>query len=298
MHMVFPYLGALLFCASYAASVPNPDNTICTPTGSIPSDNNKLIFIANAWNATPQGFQCISVNSYSTAFNATWQWPSDRNAVHSYPHVKFQPKLLPIVISDISAVTLSASWSISAPAKDLDSRITGMVSNVAWDMFADEDPAAAQVDASAKYEVMVWVGRYGDPKPIGFSSGLCQNQTVTVGDTSFSLYCGSTSSGSRNLTTYSWVANSNVSTSHIDFLQLLKPLVDNNLLASSLSLGVIGFGSEAYYAPENVTFMAQDFGVNLTSKTRGSEAASLGLDMMHTKFLAMIMVACHVFLSL
>jgi xyloglucan-specific endo-beta-1,4-glucanase len=91
--------------------------------------------------------------------------------VHSYPHVRFQPKLLPIAISDISALTLSAKWAIPAPPKDLET-------NIAWDLFADPEPATSRIDARARFEIMVWLGAYGDPKPIGFANGLCLNQTA------------------------------------------------------------------------------------------------------------------------
>ena len=47
-----------------------------------------------------------------------------------------------------------------------------MQANVAVDMFADEDPTRAQTPSKQRYEIMVWLGKFGDAAvPIGYYSG-------------------------------------------------------------------------------------------------------------------------------
>jgi hypothetical protein len=71
-------------------------------------------------------------------------------------------------------------WSIDASTEDLTNESHGMVTNVAWDMFVDSDTSKAQIDGQARFEIMIWVGTYGDPKPIGFSDGPCLKQKVSI----------------------------------------------------------------------------------------------------------------------
>jgi hypothetical protein len=114
-------------------------------------------------------------------FNATWQWGgTSRITVHSYPHIRYQPTNLPVPIGGLNNLTLSGTWDLFASNKDLDSSTAGMVANVAWDMFADEDQGTSMIDSQARWEVMIWMGRYGNPAPIG--SPNCLANTVTVGN--------------------------------------------------------------------------------------------------------------------
>jgi hypothetical protein len=50
--------------------------------------------------------------------------------------------------------------------------------NVALDLFVDPDPSLAQNETNAGYEIMVWLGAFGNPYPIGYSNGLNLNQTI------------------------------------------------------------------------------------------------------------------------
>lgn len=45
------------------------------------------------------------------------------------------------------------------------------IANVALDMFVDSDSTNAQSEVDASYEIMIWLGSFGDPKPLGFSQG-------------------------------------------------------------------------------------------------------------------------------
>jgi Glycosyl hydrolase family 12 len=98
--------------------------------------------------------------------------------VHSYPHIKFSPPILPIAIPKVTNMTLSAQWTMT--------NTDNVVANVAWDLFADPDPDTAGIDSQAHYEIMIWMAKYGGALPIGNQNGLCLDDPVKIG--SLSLY--------------------------------------------------------------------------------------------------------------
>jgi hypothetical protein len=119
-------------------------------------------------------------------FDAPWRWWEDAGNVHSYPHVTFLSPNLPARLDNISSLRLSATWTMvsgnkadgsSVPvfdraanggwdsAKGELSRL-GTVANVAFDMFADLDPAKCSDPVQADVEIMVWVGSVGSPYPL------------------------------------------------------------------------------------------------------------------------------------
>jgi hypothetical protein len=106
-----------------------------------------------------------------SAFNATWKWPSGPGATHSFPHLSFLPKLLPVSLSSITKFGLKASWQYY-------NTDPSMACNVAVDMFADADPTAAQKESIAQYELMIWYGMLGAPWPLGYKNGAVMNKTI------------------------------------------------------------------------------------------------------------------------
>jgi xyloglucan-specific endo-beta-1,4-glucanase len=51
--------------------------------------------------------------------------------------------------------------------------------NVAVDMFADADPVAAQNETKAGYEIMIWLGSFNAPQPLGYDANSpCLTQTI------------------------------------------------------------------------------------------------------------------------
>ena len=55
------------------------------------------------------------------------------------------------------------------------------IANVAFDLFADRNPASAQNETAAETEIMLWLGTFGNPHPLGFY-GLertCHSATVS-----------------------------------------------------------------------------------------------------------------------
>lgn len=155
----------------------------CRPDGAIWAD--KLLYFG-AW-------QVINASSSTSAgFDATWHWPVSPDTVHSFPHVTFSSDDLPISLDDISSLRLAAMWAMTAgnsPSKGtgIDDSIGSAKAkcNVAFDLFLDRDPDNASSAINASYEIMVWIGRVGDPYPLGYSSQNASCYTQQLG--SFNL---------------------------------------------------------------------------------------------------------------
>jgi hypothetical protein len=83
---------------------------------------------------------------------------------------------LPLQLSDLANLSLTATWDVTAGSQDLAS--TGVSTNIAWDIFADSDANSAGSATSAHYEIMVWMGAYGNPYPYGYADGPLLNRTI------------------------------------------------------------------------------------------------------------------------
>lgn len=57
-------------------------------------------------------------------------------------------------------MNLAASWSVT-PSDD------NVTENVVYDMFIDEDATTSGSTTDAKYEIMIWIGAFGQPWPLG-----------------------------------------------------------------------------------------------------------------------------------
>ncbi|KAK3334673.1 concanavalin A-like lectin/glucanase domain-containing protein [Neurospora tetraspora] len=246
------------------------DTTVCGRTAyTIPSNN--MTFNADAWNPDVKGFQCISVQDSPPAFAATWSWSSNPGMVHSYPHVKLMAPGLPTPLSNISALVLSAQWSMGpgptprpALVVDHDGLANhGTSANVAFDLFLDRNVANARSEQTAETEVMIWVGRFGYAEPLGFDANMEKTCfTQTVGDAEFVLYQGQNERGTDVL---SWVATAN----HTNFAAEVSPLLQflwrKGLVSAGSHLGLVEFGSEAYHSDGIVTFAASEFDMHLVT---------------------------------
>ncbi|KAK3368522.1 concanavalin A-like lectin/glucanase domain-containing protein [Podospora didyma] len=244
------------------------DATVCDQK-SYTSSSDNLTFNPNAWNPDDQGgFQCLSVQDSPPAFDATWAWFSSPQSVHSYPHVKLTSPDLPAPLSNISALQLTAEWSMgpgsaALPALHVDSvglADLGVTANVAFDIFADRNAARAQNETTAETEIMVWLGKFGPAQPLGAGSEKRTCFSQTAGDTSFTLYQGR---NARGTDVFTWVAATNQTSFAADISPLLQYLWRNGLVSAAAHVGLVSFGSEAYHARDNVTFSATDFAMNL-----------------------------------
>lgn len=196
---------------SYTSSE-NMTCTECCPRQQEPPTRPQAdlgIVNANAWNPDGRGFQCITVRDWPPrrytptpavsdqpglqvqdsppAFEATWAWTKDPQSVHSYPHVKLAAPALPVAMANISVLHLSARWSMGPGWKPVQaSKVDasglasmGVTANVAFDMFADRNPALAGYATTAETEIMVWIGRFGAARPLGFTpDSSCARQML------------------------------------------------------------------------------------------------------------------------
>lgn len=113
--------------------------------------------------------------------------------VHGFPDIELKTDLLPLQVSSLHALNVSASWSLKPVSlipgasadpntqPDADAlQANGIQCNVALDMFADANAEASQTPAKQKYEIMVWHARFGAAAvPIGWTSGAVA--TITIG---------------------------------------------------------------------------------------------------------------------
>ena len=88
-------------------------------------------------------------------------------------------------MASLSSLTIQSQWSMSpGSSPSVANDVEGLsqlntIANVALDMFVDSDSTNAQSEVDASYEIMIWLGSFGDPKPLGFSQGAsCWNQSL------------------------------------------------------------------------------------------------------------------------
>lgn len=117
-------------------------------------------------------------------------------------------------------------------------------------MFIDSDPDKATSSVNAKYEVMVWLGKFGaSTQQIGLKEGAIASQDIN--GTTFSLYSGVNGLNQNVLT---WVASGTVPNLVADIGPLLQGLTGLGGPTVNDYLGYLAFGSEALDAGTNVTF--------------------------------------------
>ncbi|KAK0630912.1 concanavalin A-like lectin/glucanase domain-containing protein [Bombardia bombarda] len=247
-------------CIRHVAGAYN--NTVCNQRSyTISSDD--LTFNPNAWNPDSEGFQCLSVQDSPPAFKATWAWSSDSGEVHSYPHVKLTAPALPVSLSNISALLLSAKWSMGPgstprPALSVDSlglAERSTTANVAFDLFADRNAANAQNETMADTEIMIWVGNYGNAQPLGFElERSCFNTTHSL-----------PRAERKGTNVFTWMATANRTGFSAEISPLLQYLWRNGLVSVDSHLGIVSFGSEAFHSEGNVTFSASEFDLHLVT---------------------------------
>ncbi|KAK1993299.1 concanavalin A-like lectin/glucanase [Colletotrichum falcatum] len=263
--------------AEYAA-------TICGRQSKYTSKDASFIFQSNAWNPVGDGASCVFVDESTPAFDANWNWEEDKNNVHSFPHVRFNSTKLPIQLSAISTMRLAVDWTMrkgnpdSDPPRDFSTSawsenkgdLTGVVSNAAWDFFVDRNKSRTYNPIDAEAEIMIWLGKVGNPYPLMGDSILTN---ITLGSTEFSLWYDT---NGREQKVFTWVTRdgSDVNQFNEDITPLLKYVLDSGEIDRESWLGLVEFGSEAWHSPENVTFSAAHFSMELDGQGGGSGSGS------------------------
>ncbi|KAF6814717.1 xyloglucan-specific endoglucanase [Colletotrichum plurivorum] len=280
--------------------VPKPNNGItalvsCDKAMGLHPESKGQEYTLNpnqwGWTEGEDGLLCMNVTTfnnqtYATDYSApefyvTWRYPQGpaTQPVHAFPNIKVDGSTLPMEISKVSQIKVDVEWSYgvgnyttdgaAATKTDktalVDENLTN--TNVAIDMFLDDDKDAAKDSTKAEYEVMVWLATFGlATQPIGYEAGTGVLATETVNGTTFSLYAGQNSLKQYVLT---WVAPN---TEHFvgDLTPLVKKLTDSTITKTGVKfpttatyLGYMGLGSEALSAKEVVTFRVPTLSIDI-----------------------------------
>lgn len=101
--------------------------------------------------------------------------------MHAFPNAKLLESdltNLPVQVSTMKSLTLDVTWSYAMGNKVTNTTDNAALeaakvnANVAIDMFAAESQNKSASTTEADYEVMVWLGRWGDSTdPIGLLTG-------------------------------------------------------------------------------------------------------------------------------
>ncbi|KAL7793685.1 endo-1,4-beta-glucanase [Trichoderma ceciliae] len=190
---------------------------------------NQYSISNNLWGQNAgTGFGCITQVSLgsSAAWHADWQWSGGQNNVKSYPNVQISIPTKRIVNS-IGSMPTTARWNYTG---------SSLRANVAYDLFTAANPN--HVTYSGDYELMIWLGKFGDIGPIGSSQG-----TVAINGESWVLYYGFNGA----MQVYSFVAPTNTASWSGDVKNIFSWLRDNRgYPASSQYVLSYQFGTEPF----------------------------------------------------
>jgi len=201
----------------------------------------------NLWGkgSATSGSQCTGVKSISSSgakWSTTWEWYGGNDNVKSYSY-SAREGFSKRPVSQISSMSTSASWSMNNGAARCD---------VAYDIFTAADPNHST--DSGDYELMIWLGRYGDVYPIGskkYSANLAGHTwEVWVG------YNGA-------MKVFSYIAPSPVTSFSADVKAFFNHMTSVEAFpASSQNLITFQFGTEAFTGSKT-TFDVSNWSANI-----------------------------------
>ncbi|OLN96031.1 Endoglucanase cel12A [Colletotrichum chlorophyti] len=260
------------------------DATVCGRENKYTSKDYQYIFQSNAWAPVGDGFQCVSVDESVPAFDAFWSWEENPENVHSFPHVRFNSTKLPTRLSAIKSMRLKTDWTMRAgnpgdsPPRDFAAstwsenkeELDGVVANAAWDFFVDKNKSRTYNPIDAEAEIMIWLGKVGNPYPLMGDSILTN---ITLGSTEFSLWYDT---NQREQKVFTWVTRNGEDVNQFDedITPLLEYVLESGEIDKESWLGLVEFGSEAWHSPENITFSAANFAMELDTEDNGSGSGS------------------------
>lgn len=223
-------------------------------------------------------------------WSVTWQYTPfpESQPVHAYPNIEVRDGL-PVTLSDLKSLNVDLAWTYSLGNTPKDTSDTpefdsiSLNTNVAIDMFFDSLKDNATDSTIAEYEIMVWFAHYGvAAQTIGNSSGIVDTQVVNTTTLYASLFfsvCRTSTNEHSNLYygnhtasqsvlqhVYTWVASEDTTSFTGDISPLITALTSKTgarYPSTSDYMGVFGFGSEAYYADQNVTFYVPKLEVDI-----------------------------------
>ncbi|KAJ6127238.1 hypothetical protein N7523_002850 [Penicillium sp. IBT 18751x] len=247
---------------------------------SPPSDGQLYTLNPNQWGLLPSsvGALCMNVTTnnnetYPTKYSApqfsvTWKYEAgpETQPVHAYPNIMVD-NILPVELGKMESLDLDLHWTYGVgnePVETTDEAALtaeNVNTNVAIDMFFDSDKDTATNSSLAKYEVMIWFAQFGPATdPIG---DKVTNRVLN--GTEFILWAGNKGA---NQHVFTWIAENTTERFVGDINQLITDLfsLSGYLYPSSNDyLGVLSFGTEAFYSDSNVTFWVPEFSIDFTS---------------------------------
>ncbi|KAK7524945.1 concanavalin A-like lectin/glucanase domain-containing protein [Phyllosticta citriasiana] len=248
-------------------------DTMCSPESAVNTTSLRYTILSNQWGNDGSGLQCVtselgSKDDNATAFNATWRWFGNRTEVHSFPSVILNSNVMPVVVSNLTSITIDASWAIvPSPSDDTETNSTLLasldtVADVALDMFLDDDPLKSSNASGATTEVMVWQSAYGNLKPLGWDTISADPPIRELSAVNYTLYKGYNANGQ---TVYSWVPNQNQTKLSTDLYPLVDYLVKDGSISDKMYLGRLQFGSETMHSAENqnISFIVSHLEMNV-----------------------------------
>lgn len=146
----------------------------------------------------------MRVDNSTPAFDVTWNWSTDIEDVHSFPYVRLNDRNLPTRLSTLREIKLKTDWIMTAGAPSSPPRTftesvweenkaeltrNGVRANAAWDFFLDGNKTNTYNPVEATIEVMVWLGRVGDPYWLGRKDNLKIHE-ITLGGHELCVYPG------------------------------------------------------------------------------------------------------------
>ncbi|WPA98044.1 uncharacterized protein RHO25_002655 [Cercospora beticola] len=220
------------------------------------------------------------------SFYSVWNWTTqDPVRVHAYPHVELRSERLPLQLGELRTLKIAASWSL-APVSLIDGTsqdpttepVAGALedndvqANVVLDVFADADVEKSRTPAQQTYELMVWVGVFGNASwPIGMNEPRDPPVIMSLDDIDFTLYNGT---NSRGQLVYSWVADQTSPTFDLDFAPLLNYLQRREGIPEDVYVGTVQFGSETFYSDSPMNFSVSSFEAEVERGTPAADSDS------------------------
>lgn len=228
-----------------SAIAPRQIKTLCEQYGYWSGNGYEVL--NNLWgkDSATSGSQCTYVDSASSSgvgIRSTWTWQGGQNNVKSYIYAGKQTAR-GRKISSFGSMQTSMQWSYNT---------NNIRANVAYDIFTAADPN--HVNSSGDYELMIWLGKFGDVQPIGSSTG-----NVQVNGQTWNLWIGYNGS----MKVFSFIAPQNLQNWSGDAKQFFNYLEKNQgYPASQQNLIVFQTGTEAFTGGP-ATFTVQRFSASI-----------------------------------
>ncbi|SPJ71753.1 probable endoglucanase I precursor [Fusarium torulosum] len=208
--------------------------------------NGGYEFNNNRWGQDlGSGNQCTYIdwtNREGAGWHVDWSWSGGQDNVKTFPNSALQMDKKRLM-SSISTMQSAAEWSYKG---------TDIRADVAYDLFTAADPNHAT--HSGEYELMIWLGKYGNVQPIGSLQGRADVEGHT-----WELWAGYNGS----MKVFSFVAPSPINNFNADIKQFFNYLQKGQgFPADNQYLLTFQFGTEPFTG-SNAKFSVSNFSAHV-----------------------------------